>query len=160
VNAKPNAMVTTDIDAHLMPGSVAIVRDADGVWLAFAAVPAEVNGDTDMWVRIDTALRQVGWSTVGVDYIAGPGIAEFTAEPATDVVWRRRTRCNYQLKPGDRILRHSGIETVTHVGDSLDEGEGRTYICTDLDPSGGAHYPGDQVTVLVPAGNVVAGEVR
>lgn len=160
MNAKPNALVTTDIDARLMPGSVVIVRAADGIWLAFAAVPAAVDGNTDMWVRIDTALRQVGWSTVGVDYIAGPGIAEFTAVEATNTVWRRRTKCNYQLKPGDRILRHGDIETVTHVGDSLDEGEGRTFICTDRDPSGGAHYPGDQVTVLVPAGNVVAGEVR
>jgi hypothetical protein len=160
MGARPNALVTTDIDARLMPGSVVIVRAADGIWLAFAAVPADVNGDTDTWVRIDTALREVGWSTVGVDYIAGPGVAEFTAEPATNTVWRRRTTVNYRLKPGDRILRHGDIETVTHVGDSLDGGEGRTYICTDLDPSGGAHYPGDQITVLVPAGNVVAGEPR
>lgn len=146
---KPNALVTTDIDAHLMPGSVAIVRDADGIWLAFAAIPAEVNGDTDTWVRIDTALRQVGWSTVGVGHIPGPGIAEFTAVEATDTVWRRRTTVNYRLKPGDRILRHNGIETVTHIGDCVDEDEGRTFICTDRDPSGGAFYSSGQVTVLV-----------
>jgi hypothetical protein len=148
---KPNTIVTTDIDARLMPGSVVIVRDTDGCDLAFNAVPAEVNGDTDGWVRIDAALREVGWSTVGANLTAGPGIAEFTAVEATDVIWRRRTARNFELKPGDRILRHGDVETVTYVGDSVDEGEGRTFICTDRDPSGGAHYPGDRVTVLVPA---------
>lgn len=148
MKAKPNVLVTTDIDAHLMPGSVAIVRAADGIWLAFVVVPAEVNGDTDTWVRIDTALRQAGWSTVGANYIAGPGIAEFTAVEATNTVWRRHVRHNFELNPGDRILRHGDVETVNHVGDCIAEHEARTFICTDLDPGGAAYYPGDQVTVL------------
>jgi hypothetical protein len=148
VTAKPNAIVTTDIDGHLIPGSVAIVRDADGIEIAFDEVPTEVNGDTDFWVRIDTALREVGWSTVGANYLAGPGIAEFTAEPATDVVWRRRTIRYYELKAGDRVLRRD-VETVTHVGHGVDEFDARTFVCTDLDPSGRAYYSSDQVTVLV-----------
>lgn len=151
---KTNALVTADIDGNLMPGSVVIVRDAHDVWLAFAPVPADVGGDTDWWVRIDTALRGVGWSTVGVGHIPGPGIAEFVAAEATDVVWRRQKTVMYRLKPGDRILRRGDIETVTHVGDCVDENEGRTFICTNRDPSGGAFYSSDLVTVIVPAGEV------
>lgn len=153
MGATPNALVTTDINAHLMTGSVVIVRDTDGCDLAFNAVPAEVNGDTDFWVRIDTALREVGWSTVGAGYTAGPGIADFTAVEATDIVWRRRTIRNHQLKPGDRALRHD-VHTVTSVSDCSDDLDARTWVCTDLDPAGGAYYAFDQVTVLVPAGEV------
>lgn len=152
--AKPNALVTTDIDGRLMPGSVAIVRDTDGIEVAFNEVPAEVDGDTDWWVRIDAALRQVGWSTVGVGHIPGPGVAEFTAVEATDVVWRRRTKCKYQLEPGDRILRGDGIETVTHVGECIDDHDAMTWVSTDVDPGGRTYYSSDLVTVLV------AGEVR
>lgn len=159
MNAKPNALVTTDINARLMPGSVVIVRDTDGCDIAFNAVPAEVNGDTDFWVRIDTALRQVGWSTVGAGYTPGPGIAGFTAVEATDVVLRRRRITNYELKPGDLLLRHD-VETVTWVSHGVDEFDARTWVSTDLDPDGRAYYSSDRVTVLVPVGNVVAGEVR
>lgn len=74
-----NAHVTTNPAGELTLGSMVTVEDDDGT-VACNEVPMVTAGGIAFWLRVDAALRQVGWMVrLDTDHEAADGELRFNA---------------------------------------------------------------------------------